>query len=362
LVSRRVAGRAGRRDHEVGSGNRLAADATQDIAQRMAGNVTDVVEYAATSMWRDDHLFQAQQRVVGGRRLGLEGVQARTAQLAAHQCVIQGALVDEGAARGIDQDRAITHGGDRCGIHHVPGLCGQRCVQADDVAACQQFVQRHVARVQLRLGLGIRTLRIVIDDIGVEPGQTPRHHTPDMAETDHTHGLAGDLETGLSHLRRRPRALAHDPVHIRDTPVDCQDQGDRQFGHRAGIGAGSDGQNNAALAYGSQIDAVDADAPLLDHAHPRRLRQHGPRDSRESRQKKIGITHQRHLLGKIIGCGKRQFKFRRRSVANRALHRRSPHIHARHTVCHASDSHMKYRLDGMVVDARRRVFMDAPVA
>ena len=86
---------SGDRHHDVSGPKRLAAQVAHDVAQRVAGHVLDVVKHATTGMRSDDHLIQAEQRVVCRWRLGVKGVQTRTAQLAADQRLVERLFVDQ---------------------------------------------------------------------------------------------------------------------------------------------------------------------------------------------------------------------------------------------------------------------------
>ena len=50
-------------------------------------------------------------------------------------------LVDQAAARAIDDAHALLHFGDGRGVDDVAGLVGERRVQRDEVGALEQFVE-----------------------------------------------------------------------------------------------------------------------------------------------------------------------------------------------------------------------------
>ena len=96
---------------------------------------------------------RSEQRVVGGQRLGVGDVE-RGARRSVPSLQRRGerALVDDRAARGVDEDRGRLHQPQRFGVDQVAGLLGQRAVDRDEVRALQQLedVGASVLRLLLR--------------------------------------------------------------------------------------------------------------------------------------------------------------------------------------------------------------------
>jgi hypothetical protein len=97
-------------------------------------------------MGAEQHVVEAQQRMIGRRRLVLQHVDAGGPQPAAAQGIGQRRLVDQAAASGVDHDRTRLHPPDRRGVDQVTRGCGGRQVQADDVGLgqCRRQVRRRV--------------------------------------------------------------------------------------------------------------------------------------------------------------------------------------------------------------------------
>ncbi len=97
------------------------------------------------------------QRVVGRRRLDARHVETGAAEAAVGQCPQQGFLVHQTAAADVDQQGARFHQLELPLANQVAGIGGERAVQADDVGALQQLVQREpilvVAGADLALGV-----------------------------------------------------------------------------------------------------------------------------------------------------------------------------------------------------------------
>ena len=102
-------------------------------------------------------LQRLHQGVVGGRRLDARHVETGAAEAAVGQCSQQGLLVHQTAAADVDQQGTRLHQPQLPLADEVAGIGGERAVQADDVGALQQLVQRQsilvVAGADLALGV-----------------------------------------------------------------------------------------------------------------------------------------------------------------------------------------------------------------
>jgi len=63
--------------------------------------------------------------MVGLDGLGMEYIEPGAADTARRQCVDQRRLVDEGAPRDVDEDRARLDAGDAGGVEEAAGLVGE---------------------------------------------------------------------------------------------------------------------------------------------------------------------------------------------------------------------------------------------
>ena len=77
-------------------------------------------------------LSAAISAIIARHRFLLKNVDTRGIQVAMTERIGQGLLVDNAAARGIDQYRAGFHSGDALGIQQTAGLVRQRHVNADE--------------------------------------------------------------------------------------------------------------------------------------------------------------------------------------------------------------------------------------
>ena len=93
-------------------------------------------------VWRRDHARVADERVVRiTHRLVHEDVQRRAGDVPALQRGQQGILVDEAAARAVDDVRAGRQHGQGAGVDQAARLVGQRRVDGQDVGLRQHVVQ-----------------------------------------------------------------------------------------------------------------------------------------------------------------------------------------------------------------------------
>ena len=110
----------------------LLGDLQRDVLLRLGGR--------GAEMRRAHHVGMPEQRVLGGRLLG-EYVEGRAGDMAGIERSAQRHLVDQPAARAIDDAHALLHRGERLGVDDVLGLLGQRRVQGDEIGAPEQLVE-----------------------------------------------------------------------------------------------------------------------------------------------------------------------------------------------------------------------------
>ena len=82
---------------------RFAVERTQDIARGLLAHPVDRFPRHARDVWGHDDVRKLEQRMAARRWLLLEDVEAGAGKPAGHQRVIQRRLVDNSAARGVDQ-------------------------------------------------------------------------------------------------------------------------------------------------------------------------------------------------------------------------------------------------------------------
>src|ERR1700743_10746 len=104
------------RNHPKG---RLAARDSLDVVKAVAQPRNVALERRSGEMCREDDVVELEQRVVGRRRLLVEDVEAGAEQIAGTQGRCHRLLVDDGATRGVDDDRRLFYPTELRGAHHV---------------------------------------------------------------------------------------------------------------------------------------------------------------------------------------------------------------------------------------------------
>ena len=108
---------------------------------------------------------------------------------------VEGVVVDQRAAGGVDKVGARLHGGELGRAHHAGGLRRHAGVQADDVGLAQQFFKAD--RLDAQLGEAGGGDEGVVGDHaqakGLEIGHEQLRHG---AEADQADGLAAQLAAG----------------------------------------------------------------------------------------------------------------------------------------------------------------------
>jgi hypothetical protein len=143
---------------------------------------------------REQQVGRTGERRSGGQRLGVEHVERRAAELPARERRRDGRLVDDAAARGVDQDRAALHRREPSRVDEVPRRRDQRHVQRDDVGLREQRLE--TARLDARVAPRRRVRRqrdVVADRAHAERAAHPRGTPADVAEADDAQRPAGDL-------------------------------------------------------------------------------------------------------------------------------------------------------------------------
>ena len=140
-------------------------------------------------MRREDDIGRAGQRRAGGQGLVGEDIDRRAGQVPGGEQLGERRLVDNPAARRVDQHRARLHRLHHLAAEEAPGLGGQRHVQRHDVALAQQVLQRRAANAGYRPDQRVLVdQRIVRDDlhahrVGLAGGQLaelPKPTRPSM--------------------------------------------------------------------------------------------------------------------------------------------------------------------------------------
>src|SRR5215831_8186122 len=119
----------------------LPAQDAEHLARDLHGRLARGLACDPGDVRRAHHVLEVQNRIVRGRRLVLPHVEPGGAELAARQRLEEGALVLDGAARGVDVDGAGLHEPDRLLVDHVPRLGSERRVTREHVDLWQERLE-----------------------------------------------------------------------------------------------------------------------------------------------------------------------------------------------------------------------------
>ena len=236
-------------------------------------------------MRRGDDLGKTEEAIVR-RRLDLEDVEPGAAEGAPLDGVGEGSLVDESAARRIDDARRRLAAGQPFRREQRLGA-GGRHVQGDEVRGRAQLVQLHELDVEIRGDL-TRDEGVVRDALHAE-GVGPVDHFPaDAAEADDAQGLAAHLDPQQALLL--PAARLEQGVGLRHGPGGGEQEGQRMFGHADAVGPRRVDDQHPARARRVEVDVVDAGARARDDLEPGRAgEQLGIHPGRAADDQGVGI-------------------------------------------------------------------------
>ena len=202
------------------------------------------------------------QRVRGVGRLGRQDVEPGAAHGAVAQCRLERAEIDQPAARGIDQQRALLERPERPAVDQVGVPGGQRAVQADHIRLGEQRFEGRCPAIALRQIDAIGQQGVVKADLHVEAVGPARRRGADPAQAD-------DAEAGAAQPADQGRA-GPVPAGVRvgeQTGVvgdqaagEPEHQRDRVIGDLGGAVVGHVADRDPPLAAGGDVDVVVADA------------------------------------------------------------------------------------------------------
>ncbi len=212
-------------------------------------------------MRRADHVGMAEQHVLGGRLLD-EDVESGTRNVLGVERIDHRLLVDEAAAGAVDQAHALLHLGDRGRVDDVlrllvSGVCS--------VMKSARFKRSSSSTFSTPMSLarsGDRNGSKAID-LRAQAERAVGHDRADVAATDDTEHLAGDLDAHEAVLL--PLAGLGRSVGLRDLAGERQHQGDGVLGGRDRIAERRVHHDDALGRGGGDLDIVDADAGAADH-------------------------------------------------------------------------------------------------
>ncbi|MCY1304736.1 hypothetical protein D9M70_545040 [compost metagenome] len=120
--------------------------------------------------------------------------------MTAGNCPRQCFLIDEAAARGVDHVCAKLHPSEALVVEEVSRLCREWAVQADDIRACEDLLNRARPGDPGLCEGGIVRERIVCTDTDAECLRKHRRMAGNCSEADEPHGHARKFFAGEAWL------------------------------------------------------------------------------------------------------------------------------------------------------------------
>ena len=270
LEPRQLLGQHRRRVDRVARGS--AREVFDDLVGDVEGDVHLRLAGAGAEVRRHHHLLELEQRIRGIRRLLGEHVDGGPGDVAVADRIGERLLVDDAAARDVDQARALAHPLELGGADHAAGGVGQRDVDGEEVSFRQQRLK--VAELDARL---LRAFggdqRVVGEHAHAQPlAGDACHLGSDLAETEDAERLLAQLDA--HELRALPEAGMQGAVGGGKVAREREHHRDGVLGGRDRVAGGCVEHEHAVPRRRLDVDVVDADTGASDHAQSRRGGEH----------------------------------------------------------------------------------------
>ena len=251
-------------------------------------------EQAAENIVADDLVREVFEKDVAFLFVNIE---PEVAELAGLERLDDRERVHERAAAGVDQHRAVLHPRERCGVDDVVILRRERAVQADDVRAREQLIERHVAHAE-RKALGVLEW-VHRQHLAIEPAHQLRDHRADLARADEPDRAPVKVKT--EQPIEREVAFANAVVSAVQMPVERENEPDRVLRHRVRRIRRHPHDADAVPLCRREIDVVEtcatqrdepraASGELCHHGRIHRIIHedaNGPKASRQRRRRSV---------------------------------------------------------------------------
>ena len=186
--------------------DRLARKRRADSLRHVEGDADLRLDRRGAEMRREDDARHADERIARLDRLAREDVDRRSRDMPRLHGVSEILLVDDAAARAVDEAHALLHACDRILVEHVLRILVQRHVHRDEVRLLDHLVER-ADRDAHRLGALLVDVRIVADDVHIEGERTLGDARADAPHADDAERLAAQLDADV--LLAVPLPLLH---------------------------------------------------------------------------------------------------------------------------------------------------------
>ena len=205
-------------------------------------------------------------------------------------------LVDDRAARGVDEERGLLHQAELARADLMAGLRVERRVQRDEIGFLQQLVERHEGEPRFAL-LALRlAARRPVEHAHAEAVGAARHRLADQpAAADQPDGLAPhERAEQMARLPAGEFSRAHQPVALHHAPRHRDHQPEIEVGGRLGGDRRHHGDRNAPRGRLGDVDVRRRDRLRRDVRELRIGRDHRAVDAVvQQAEQDVGLLHGR---------------------------------------------------------------------
>src|SRR5712692_5986858 len=246
------ASKAARRLRVDGAGRNAPGGELGDLAHGVESLVLDRFRGEARRVRRRDHVGPARELERGHlvRRTPNVDRGARDAPLLERP--LERRLIDQIAARQIDEERTRLHLRESRGVHQILGFLGRDGEAYHEVGFGEQRVERRLTDAGRRDGL----VRVADDHLHAERLADRREISADDAIADDPQGGALELTSGAG---LRSAALAINERRARDVAREIDHEPERHFGNGGGKAGRRPGHQDTLRARRRHVDVADID-------------------------------------------------------------------------------------------------------
>ena len=219
-------------------------------------------------MRRQERIRCGKQRRVCGWFV-FEDVDARPGKVPRRKGLGDGGLVDDPAARDIEDDPARPELGDRLAPDQPPGRACQGDMHGHDVGAREHLVELHEFHAVVGRLLS-RHERIHPQDEHLHRPCADRDGLTDLAQTDDADGPTAQFQA--SELGALPLTATDGGIGRRRSSRDAVQQGQRVFSGRDRVARRGVHDHDPGAGRGIEVHVIDADPGSPDHHKARRGR------------------------------------------------------------------------------------------
>ncbi len=234
----------------------FAFEEQEEIFSGHGSLANDALVGAGGDVRSDDGIGCLKERMIGGGGFNVEDVGTVASELASFEGFDDGFGLDQFAPAAVDEEGTGFELGEALVVDHLLGLRGQVGVEGDDIALAEEIGNLLNPLNSVGLGKFTGPINVVADDLHAKGMGTDGDLATDATKPDDPDRLAGNLVSGDP----LPEALAGPEDVIDEFFLEGKEEHEDVLGDRGVVDAGGEGNRDAVLGGGGNIDLIDADA------------------------------------------------------------------------------------------------------